>query len=61
MIIRQVKSTRGHLAVISSTLSFYRNAYVMPIHDNIIILPIRHRYEANVIYERFEVRNQLES
>jgi len=61
MIIRQVKSTRGHLAVISSTVSFYRNAYVRPNHENIIILPIGHRYEADVIYKRFEVKNQLES
>ena len=61
MIIRQVKSTRGHLAVIPSTLSFYRNAYVRPNDENIIILPIGHRYEAEVIHKRFEVKIQLES
>ena len=61
MIKRQVKSTRGHCEVISSTLSSYRNAYVRPNHENIIILPIDHRYEADLIHKRFEVKNLLES
>ena len=31
------------------------------ITKKVIFLPIGHRYEVNVIYKRFEVKNQIES